>query len=70
MERLVDEIRSSFKSGEEITPSSVTRLPYTTAVLEETMRIYPPVPKVGPRVTPKGGAVVCGKYIPENVSIH
>jgi hypothetical protein len=31
------------------------------------MRLYPAVAKPGPRLVPKGGAVVCGEYLPENV---
>ena len=68
MKKLVNEIRSTFNSADEITPFSVNKLPYALAVLEETMRIYPSVPRQGARITPKGGGVVCGGFVPENVS--
>ena len=38
------------------------------AVLDETMRLYPPVPDPSARNPPRGGGLVCGKWLPENVS--
>ena len=66
--RLVDEIRSSFKAASNIQLSSVATLPYLNAVLEESMRIYPPVPAMLPRLVPEGGAMINGQYVPEGVS--
>lgn len=60
-----DEIRSRFKDYSEITSSSVGQLPYFHAVLNETMRLYPPVPFGPPRISP--GAYVDGHYIPKKV---
>jgi len=68
MRKVVAELRSSFMSDAEINLFSVGKLKYQFAVLEETMRIYPPVLLTGPRVPPRGGAVVCGKFVPEGVS--
>lgn len=42
-------------------------LPYLNAVIEETLRVYPPVVTHVPRVVPKGGATVDGHFLPENV---
>lgn len=67
--KLVDEIRSSFKSEEEIDFETVSRLPYLLVCLEETMRIYPTAAFGLPRITPKEGASICGQYIPGNVSV-
>jgi cytochrome P450 len=66
-ERLVREIRSSFDSADDITMVSIGQLPFLNAVFQETLRLYPPVPTHSPRVPPKGGAEVCGKFVPENV---
>lgn len=66
--RLVDEIRSSFKAASNIQLSSIATLPYLNAVLEESMRIYPPVPAMLPRLVPEGGAMINGQYVPEGVS--
>lgn len=41
------------------------RLPYFQASLWETIRMYPSSPWPLPRVVPKGGVVICGKYFPE-----
>jgi len=62
------EIRSAFKRSEDINLLAVSQLPYLTAVIDETLRMYPAVPGQPPRVVPEGGAVVCGKFIPEDVS--
>jgi versicolorin B desaturase len=66
-ERLVGEIRSSFASADDISMRSVGQLPFLNAVFQETLRLYPPIPTHSQRVPPKGGAKVCGKFVPENV---
>lgn len=63
----VKEIRDAFKSPEEINLQTA-HLPYLTAVIDETLRMYPSVPGQPPRVVPRGGATVCGKFVPEDVS--
>ena len=67
--RLKHEIRSKFQSEKQITIKALTELPYLTAVLQESMRIYPPQPVFTPRVAPKGGGVIMGHFVPENVSL-
>ncbi|KAK0624940.1 cytochrome P450 [Bombardia bombarda] len=69
---LTAEVRSAFKSEDDITFSSVSVLPYLLACLDEALRMYPPVPTGLPRVVPRGGASICGNYVPENsvVAIH
>jgi cytochrome P450 len=63
-DRLKQEVRSRFKSSSEITSVSAT-FPYLTAVINEALRIYPPVP-FG---IPKGGDTVDGFFIPGGVSL-
>jgi hypothetical protein len=41
--------------------------PYLTAVIHETLRIFPPVPIGMPRITPKGGGMVAGVWVPGGV---
>ncbi|KXG47021.1 Cytochrome P450 [Penicillium griseofulvum] len=65
--KLMDEIRTSFKSYEDIDFQRVGHLTYLNAALEESLRVYPPVPAVIPRVVPKEGALIDGQFIPENV---
>ncbi|KAJ5635777.1 Cytochrome monooxygenase lcsI [Penicillium longicatenatum] len=67
--RLVEEIRSTFKSYDDINFMGVSQLTYLNAALEEALRVYPPVPGVVPRVVPKGGSIIDGIYVPEGVSV-
>ncbi|KAK4119116.1 cytochrome P450 [Parathielavia appendiculata] len=69
MRKLVAEIRGAFKSENEIDFTSVNRLPYLLACLEEALRMYPPVPMGLPRVVPKGGASIAGDYVPEKTIV-
>lgn len=66
--RLVREIRSAFRSASDITLSSINELPFLNAVLTETLRIYPPIPSMLPRLVPEGGAMISDQYVPEGVS--
>lgn len=65
--RLSQEVRSAFSSVNDINLEVVARLPYTQAVISESLRMYPPIPSALPRVSPPGGVNVCGTYIPEGV---
>ncbi|WP_152722024.1 cytochrome P450, partial [Moraxella catarrhalis] len=44
------------------------QLPYLNAVVNESLRIAPPVVIGVPRVVPAGGATICGRYVPAGVS--
>ncbi|RDW56984.1 hypothetical protein BP6252_13937 [Coleophoma cylindrospora] len=68
-EKVKKEVRDAFKSGEEMTLQSTAQLPYLQAVLEEGLRMYPPVPLGLPRRTPPGGTTINGKYVPGDVSV-
>jgi len=65
---LTKEVREAFSDETEIDFHGVQRLKYIGAVLDESMRILPPVPGNFPRVAQKGGVVICGKFVPEGVS--
>jgi cytochrome P450 len=60
---LVQETRSNFEEETDINLSSVEKLPYLSAVIEEGLRMAPPVPSGLPRVTPAEGGVVCGEWL-------
>ena len=62
--RLTNEVRSAFGSDQDITMSSIGNLPYMLACLNESLRMYPPLPSGLPRVVPAGGTVLAGKFVP------
>jgi cytochrome P450 len=67
--KLQAEIRETFSDDEEITMLSVSHLTYLDAVIQESLRLYPPVPIALNRKTPPEGAMVCGHWVPGNVYI-
>lgn len=64
---LTEEVRQAFSKDEEITFLAAGKLPYLNAIIEESLRMYPPAPAIGPRLVPEGGAVVNGEHIPGGV---
>jgi cytochrome P450 len=67
LRRLREEILAEFRSVDEITMQRASRLPYLFAVLEESLRLYPPVPVSLPRVVPPEGASISGYWVPGGV---
>lgn len=67
LEKLSEEVRSTFTSEGEINMTSVNQLTYMLACLNEALRMYPPVPTGLPRVVPKNGRNILGKFVPEKV---
>lgn len=72
LKQLVDEVRSTFISADDMGLENLTRMTYLNAVLQEGLRSYPPVPSGLPRKVPAGGAAICGEWVPEGtvVSVH
>lgn len=68
LKKLIAEVRGAFQKESDITIVSASRLDYMLACLDESMRLYPPVPIGLPRIVPEGGRVICGRYVPEDVS--
>ncbi|KAJ5745200.1 hypothetical protein N7520_010382 [Penicillium odoratum] len=66
---LVREIRNAFENPSDIKLARIASLPYLNAVLTETLRIYPPIPAMLPRLVPAGGAVINDSYVPGGVSV-
>ncbi|KAL9016827.1 MAG: hypothetical protein Q9185_005824 [Variospora sp. 1 TL-2023] len=62
--KLQEEIRSAFKSYDEINATSTAPLKYMEAVCKEAMRLYTPLPLGLPRVVPPGGDTVNGDWLP------
>lgn len=68
LKKAVEEIRTAFANEDEIVPESVKRLPYLASLVSEGLRMYPPFPEGLPRLTPRCGATICGKWVPGGVS--
>lgn len=68
---VVKEIRSSFSDPSQITIASTgaTQLPMLTAVLKETMRLYPSIAITFPRQVPDPGEVIDGEFVPGGTSV-
>ncbi|KAH7136188.1 cytochrome P450 [Dendryphion nanum] len=69
MGRAVREVRDAFQSSEDITLDALRDLKYLNGVLLEALRMAPPVPWVPPRLVSKGGAEVCGVWLPEGTPV-
>jgi cytochrome P450 len=67
MSQLVSEIRTVFKKESDITFRSMIGLTYLAAVIEESLRMYPPFVTSLARVVPQGGTVINGQFVAEGV---
>ena len=65
---VTQEVRAAFSRDEEINMDSVQKLPYLLAVLDETLRMYPPAPGGQPRMIHEGGDTILGQFVPSGVS--
>jgi len=68
--KVVSEVRGRFTSSEQITIEEVTKLDYMIAVLQETLRYYPPVATGFPRVVPPDGDRISGHWISGGTSVY
>lgn len=70
MKKLSEEIRTAFSSFDDVNLESCAHQKYLMAVLQEGLRMYPPVPTTLPRRIPKGGMFLDGgKWVPEGTTI-
>ena len=69
MEKLHREIQRTFDDPKEVTIASTMKLPYLNAVIEESLRIYPPAALSLTRIVPHGGATICGNHIPAGTGV-
>lgn len=67
LQKLASEVRSAFITDADINFDSTSRLTYLNAVIEEVLRLYPPVPSALQRLPPPGGETVDGYFVPEGV---
>ncbi|KAI0485459.1 isotrichodermin C-15 hydroxylase [Xylaria cf. heliscus] len=64
LEKLKHEVRSSFQDASQININTVGNLKYMLAILNESLRLYPPVTAGLVRVVPAGGAEIAGHFVP------
>ncbi|KAI1493858.1 cytochrome P450 [Biscogniauxia mediterranea] len=69
-EKVTNEVRTAFQSEDRITINSVQSLRYLNAVIEEGLRLFPPVPCGAPRLTPPEGTTAFSEYIPGNTTLE
>lgn len=63
-QRAVNEVRREFSSETEITSSKVLKcLPFLEAVMQEAMRLYPPVSITMPRRVPDPGEIIDERFV-------
>lgn len=64
--KLTKKIRETFRNYEDIQGHTAESLVYLKAIIDEALRIYPPVPVGLPRISP--GETVDGHFVPKGVS--
>jgi hypothetical protein len=67
MSQLVFEIRSAFTKDSDITFRTQYGLTFLEAVIEESLRMYPPFVTSLARVVPQNGALLNGQFVKEGV---
>ncbi|KAH7150522.1 cytochrome P450 [Dactylonectria estremocensis] len=69
--QLRDSIRTAFSSEDYITSIALAghRIPLLDAVINEAMRLYPPVAVTLPRVSPPWGATIDGLFVPAGTTV-
>ncbi|KAI0143766.1 cytochrome P450 [Xylariaceae sp. FL1272] len=69
LNKLVKEIRETFKHTDEIALGPLLEMEYLNAVIAEGLRLYTPGGAGITRIVPEGGAEVLGDFIPEGMSV-
>lgn len=68
--KLAREVRGAFAEEAEITMLATQHLAYLSAFIEETMRLFHPIPSPVPRVITKGGDVIGGHFLPAGTVVN
>ncbi|CAL5867174.1 uncharacterized protein PFLUO_LOCUS1386 [Penicillium psychrofluorescens] len=69
LQRLTEEVRSSFTSDSEINEQTARTMPYLNAVLKEGLRLCPPIPDNIRRLTPPEGLTIAGVSVPGSTTV-
>lgn len=68
--RLQQEIDEYFVEHDEADPVLLTKMGYLQACINETLRLWPPVPSGAQRITPPEGIHVGDAFISGNTLVH
>ena len=69
LHNLTAAIRTDFESPESFTYAKLEQHEYLNAVLQESLRLYPPAPDMLFRSTMEEAAMVAGKIVPPHTSV-
>lgn len=69
LKELIKEVRETFTEFDDITLEGLARMKYLQAVLQEGLRMYPPVPIALPRRIPKEGSVILDEFVPGDTTV-
>ena len=69
LDKVTEEVCQAFSTAAEINAERTSELKYLNAVIDESLRLCPPVALGMPRVVPVGGAEVSGDWLPADVSL-
>ncbi|KAJ5739310.1 hypothetical protein N7533_012094 [Penicillium manginii] len=70
MENLTKELQTHFQHESEIDVSSIKKLVYLQAVIQETLRMFPPITNGFPRQTIIGGVQIDGHVVPDQTVVN
>lgn len=66
--KLREEVLANYQPGDEILNHKTSTMPYLNAAINESLRMYPPVPARFPRRTGAKGNSIDGHMVPPDVS--
>ncbi|KAI3326697.1 cytochrome P450 [Xylariaceae sp. AK1471] len=67
--KVVEEIRTMFEKESDIVFESVEKLEYLDACINESLRLYPPIPIFNPRIGAPEGTMVLGILCKDDISL-
>ena len=67
LRREIDDLATIGKLSDPITFHEAQQLPYLQAVIKEALRMHPATGLIMPRIVPRGGAHLAGRFFPEGV---
>lgn len=69
VDKLRDELTPLIEAGGEVMHNKIMNADHLNAVINETLRLSPPVPSAVHRLTPPEGIEIGGTYIPGNMNV-